>query len=116
MIEQCIWKTDEFNKPDKDALKIDSEVATDDDKDEFLEILKMGKVSDSFKSRYAENYRFFEKKINEFVNELPDFFKYLPVRILNNCILLPIEAENQDTALQIFSTLNDRGKPLGHRE
>jgi hypothetical protein len=112
MIEQCIWKTDEFNKPDKDALKIDSEVATDDDKDEFLEILKMGKVSDSFKSRYAENYRFFEKKINEFVNELPDFFKYLPVRILNNCILLPIEAENQDTALQIFSTLNDRGKPL----
>ena len=27
-------------------------------------------------------------------------------------ILLPIEAESQDTALRIFSTLNDRGKPL----
>ncbi|MBQ4430036.1 MAG: DUF1524 domain-containing protein, partial [Synergistaceae bacterium] len=26
--------------------------------------------------------------------------------------LLPIEAESQDTALRIFSTLNDRGKPL----
>lgn len=34
------------------------------------------------------------------------------IRILNNCILLPIEAESQDTALRIFSTLNDRGKPL----
>lgn len=112
MIEQCIWKTDDFDKPDKNALKIDSKVATDDDKDEFLEILKTGEARDGFKSRYAENYRFFEKKINEFVNKLPDFFKYLPVRILNNCILLPIEAENQDTALQIFSTLNDRGKPL----
>lgn len=27
-------------------------------------------------------------------------------------ILLPIEADNQDTALRIFSTLNDRGLPL----
>lgn len=112
MIEQCIWKTDEFDKPDQNALKIDSEVATDEDKGEFLEILKSGKADDGFKSRYAENYRFFEKKIDEFVNKLPDFFKYLPVRILNNCILLPIEAENQDTALQIFFTLNNRGKAL----
>ncbi len=112
MIEQCIWKTDEFDKPDQNALKIDSEVATDEDKGEFLEILKSGKAHDNYKSQYAENYRFFEKKIDEFVNKLPGFFKYLPVRILNNCILLPIEAENKDTALQIFSTLNDRGKPL----
>ena len=112
MIEQCIWKTDEFDKPDQNALKIDSQVATDDDKGEFLEILKSGKAHDNYKSQYAENYRFFEKKIDEFVNKLPDFFKYLPVRILNNCILLPIEAENKDTALQIFSTLNDRGKSL----
>ena len=41
MIEQCIWKTDEFDDPKKDALKIDSEVATDDDKEEFLAILKV---------------------------------------------------------------------------
>lgn len=31
---------------------------------------------------------------------------------MKNCILLPIEAESQDTALRIFSTLNDRGLPL----
>ncbi len=36
----------------------------------------------------------------------------MPTRILNNCILLPIEADNEKTALRIFSTLNDRGKPL----
>ena len=37
---------------------------------------------------------------------------YYPVRLMNNCILLPIEAESQDTALTIFSTLNNRGLPL----
>ena len=35
---------------------------------------------------------------------------------MNNCILLPIEADTQDTALQIFSTLNDRGKPLSNSD
>ncbi len=111
-IEKCIWKTDEFDEPDKEALKIDSEVATDKDKEEFLHILKTGEVTKDQKSNYAANFRFFENKINTFLNEFPAFFSYLPMRILNNCILLPIEAESQDTALRIFSTLNDRGKPL----
>ena len=112
MIEQCIWKTDEFGDPDKTALKIDSEVATDKDKDEFLNILKSGVVNDDDKSAYAGNYRFFQNKINEFLNAYPAWFSLFPIRLMNNCILLPIEAESQDTALRIFSTLNDRGKPL----
>jgi uncharacterized protein with ParB-like and HNH nuclease domain len=36
----------------------------------------------------------------------------LCVFILNKCIVLPIECDNEDTALTIFSTLNDRGLPL----
>lgn len=111
-IEQCIWKTDEFGDPDKSALKIDSEVATDKEKDEFLNILKTGTLSDCEKSSYANNYRFFQQKIVDFLNTYPDWFSFFPIRIMNNCILLPIEAESQDTALRIFSTLNDRGKPL----
>jgi len=111
-IAKCIWKTDEFGNPDKNKLKIDSEVSTDDDKEEFLSILKTGIVDSAQKSRYAKTYRFFQEKINEFLSEYPSYFAYLPTRILNNCILLPIEAESQDTALRIFSTLNDRGKPL----
>ena len=38
-IEQCLWKTDEFDKPNRNELKISSDVATDNDKSEFLEIL-----------------------------------------------------------------------------
>ena len=94
------------------ALKINSEVATDNDKGEFLSILKDGIAYKEMKSNYAANYCFFQTKIEEFLNAFPGYFSYLPIRILNNCILLPIEAESQDTALRIFSTLNDRGKPL----
>jgi len=111
-IEKCIWKTDTFGTADKNTLKIDSEVATDNDKEEFLEILRTGVVKSGSKSQYVLNYQFFLKKIDEFLQAFPSFFPYLPARILGNCILLPIEAESQDTALRIFSTLNDRGLPL----
>ena len=111
-IASCIWKTDEMGKPDKDHLKIDSVVATDKDKEEFLSILRTGIVTDNQTSRYANNFRFFLKKVDEFINSFPTFAKNLSARILNNCILMPIEAESQDTALRIFSTLNDRGLPL----
>lgn len=112
MIAQCIWKTNEFGEADLENLKIDSEVATDNDKDEFLEILKTGIVHKEQKSKYAKNYLFFQQNIDEFLSKFPSYFAYLPARILRNCILLPIEAESQDTALRIFSTLNDRGLPL----
>jgi len=111
-IEKCIWKTDTFGTADKNTLKIDSEVATDNDKDEFLELLRTGLVKQGSKSQYVLNYQFFQKKIDEFLQTFPAYFPYLPARILGNCILLPIEAESQDTALRIFSTLNDRGLPL----
>lgn len=111
-IAQCLWKTNEFGQANLNVLKIDSEVATDNDKDEFLEILKTGIVNKDQKSNYAKNYRFFQEKIDIFLSEYPSYFAYLPARILGNCILLPIDAESQDTALRIFSTLNDRGLPL----
>ena len=50
-ISTCIWKTNEFGQPDKNRLKIDSEVSTDDDKEEFLTILKTGIVDGSQKSK-----------------------------------------------------------------
>lgn len=111
-IEKCIWKTDTFGTADKSTLKINSEVATDNDKGEFLELLRTGTVPEKSKSQYVSNYKFFQNKIDEFLSTFPSFFAYLPARILGNCILLPIEAESQDTALRIFSTLNDRGLPL----
>lgn len=109
---QCIWKSDEFDNLIPDILKIDSQVISDDDKHEFIYILKEGSTLPSHKSRYASNYRFFQEKIQNFINEAPAYVNYLPQRIMRNCIILHIVGENIDTALRIFSTLNDRGKPL----
>lgn len=111
-IEICIWLTDELGDILQDSLKLKSEVITDNMKDEFLYILQNGKVENTFKSLYAQNYNFFKEKVNELINKYPDYFLLLISRLLNYCILLPIEAETQDSALRIFSTLNDRGKPL----
>lgn len=111
-IGKCIWKGDEFGNLNTNVIKIDSQVATDNDKDDFLTILRTGEAHAKMNSNYAKNYRFFEEKISEFLNNYPSYFPYLPNRIQKNCILLPIEAESQDTALRIFSTLNNRGLPL----
>ena len=111
-IEKCIWKTDEFDEPNLEVLKIDSQVATDEDKEEFLSILKTGKCEKGQKSQYAKNFQFFKNQIEILLHTYPTFYALMPNRILNNCILLPIEAESQNTALRIFSTLNDRGLPL----
>lgn len=112
LISGCVWKTDEFDEPNMNALKIDSEVASDEDKDEFLAILRRGEVQKSAKSSYAKNYALFADKIERMASEWPSYIAPFAARILNNVILLPIEAESQDTALRIFSTLNDRGLPL----
>lgn len=111
-IAKCIWKSDEFDNLIADQLKIDSQVSTDEDKGEFMDILRTGEAQKDYKSRYARVFRFFQEKIDEFIGKYPAYCAYLPARIMYNCILLPIEAETQDTALRIFSTLNDRGLPL----
>ncbi len=110
-IEKCIWKADEFGNFDPNNLKIDSQVASDNDKEELLAILRGGKT-DKMKSRYAQNLRFFSDQVLGFLHKSPMSFAFFPARLLNNCVLLPIEAESQDAALRIFTTLNDRGKPL----
>ena len=95
-----------------DELKIQSDVAGDDDKEEFLNILKTGEVPNTYKSKYAINFKNFKTKIDKFCNDYPMYTSTFPQVIMRNCILLPIEADKQETALRIFSTLNDRGMPL----
>ena len=111
-IGQCIWNTDEFGNVDRTSLKLKSEVASDEDVAEFKKILETGESTKGNDSNYAQNYRDFQRWIDVFKTKYPEHFSYLPMRILNNCILLPIEADNQNTALRIFTTLNDRGMPL----
>ena len=111
-IEQCIWKTDEDEKPDKESPKLKYEVIADEDAAELRKILATGIPTDKNKSQYAVNYRLFKRWVEDLNAEKPGYLLYFARRILNNCVLLPIEADNQNTALRIFTTLNDRGRQL----
>ena len=115
-IEQCIWKVDEDDKPDKNTPKLKYKVIADEDSDELKRILMAGNTTKGNKSNYAVNYRLFQRWTADLNAAKPGYLIYFARRILHNCVLLPIEADSQNTALRIFTTLNDRGRPLDYAD
>jgi uncharacterized protein with ParB-like and HNH nuclease domain len=109
----CIWDIDKISQVVSDNTKthIVSFVATEEDNDIFHKILETGIAPDT-NDNYSKNYQFFKAKCDEYAKDNPMQWKQLCVTILQRCIILPIECDTQDTALTIFSTLNDRGLPL----
>ncbi|MBV6443159.1 MAG: hypothetical protein EPGJADBJ_04888 [Saprospiraceae bacterium] len=110
----CIWDINPISQKVSDMSKIhiESQVATEEDNETFHEILKTGNAHPDASDNYSINYRFFKQKCDEYATQNPMQWKELCVTILQKCIILPIDCEAQDTALTIFSTLNDRGLPL----
>lgn len=113
-IAPCIWDIDPISQQVEDRKKIHIEtlVATDDDRDKFHSLLENGNVEVLPTNIYSRNYKFFYNKCQEYAQNNPMQWQPLCVTILQKCIVLPIECDVQDTALTIFSTLNDRGMPL----
>lgn len=91
---------------------ITSFVITDENNQKLQSILETGTINKDSKDNYSLNYHFFQECINDYSKENPMRFYDLCVWILHHCILLPIACDSQDTALTIFSTLNNRGLPL----
>lgn len=110
----CLWDVDSISQKvtDKTAIHIKSEVATEDDNEVFHKILETGKSNEDAEDNYSINYRYFKKKCDSYAETNPMQWKQLCVTILQKCIVLPIECDTPETALTIFSTLNDRGLPL----
>lgn len=110
----CIWDINPISQKvsDKTRIHIESLVATEEDNDTFHRILETGLSSESSSDNYSLNYRFFKKQCDEYAETHPMQWKQLCITILQKCIILPIECDTPETALTIFSTLNDRGLPL----
>ncbi|MFQ9317266.1 DUF262 domain-containing protein [Dysgonomonas mossii] len=110
----CIWDINPISQKvsDKTKIHIKSLVATEEDNETFHKILETGDVSPQASDNYSVNYRFFKKQCDEYAENNPMQWKQLCVTILQKCIILPIECDTTETALTIFSTLNDRGMPL----
>lgn len=110
----CIWDINPISQKiaSISALHIESLVATEEDNEIFHEILKTGNANTSAVDNYSLNFNFFKSKCDEYASFYPMQWKQLCVTILQKCIVLPIECDTPETALTIFSTLNDRGLPL----
>ncbi|OGC21645.1 hypothetical protein A2291_06010 [candidate division WOR-1 bacterium RIFOXYB2_FULL_42_35] len=113
-IAPCLWDVHEISNivEDKTKIHIESRVATESDNEIFHKILTSGKIISANKDLYSSNYAFFYSKCNEYAQKNPMHWQPLCITILNKCIVLPIECEDVEAALTIFSTLNDRGMPL----
>lgn len=113
-IAPCIWDVAPISGQvtDKSRIHIESRVATESDNGIFHEILKTGNVDPSKKDLYSRNYAFFAEQCDKYAKDNPTHWQPFCVTLLKRCIILPIECDNFDSALRIFSTLNDRGMPL----
>lgn len=112
-IEPAIWKIDELTSvADYSSVLIESKVLEVEYNQILENILKTGEVEDKNKDRYSLNYKLLIKLLDEYANNEPLNFYRFTNNVLNKTIVLPIKADTQETALTIFSTLNDRGLPL----
>ena len=112
-IEPAIWKIDELTSvADYTTVLIESKVMEVKYNQILENILKTGETETGSKDRYSANYNLLVKLLDEYaISETLNFYKFIN-NVLNKIIVLPIKADTQETALTIFSTLNDRGLPL----
>lgn len=112
-INPALWLEDELTgKVDKSKILLRSDVATDHGNEILRSILEKGETQKGAKDNYSRNYKkFIELYEQKAVDNGLHMFQFINA-LLNYAILLPITADNQDTALTIFSTLNNRGLPL----
>ena len=115
-IEPCIWKVDKKSRQiiNKREIRIKSRVLTESDNKIFHEILEKGgnipiKKTDN---RYKKNYNSLYDGCNSAREQSTLNYEDMLLYTLDKCILFPIECDNFNIAVDIFSKLNDRGLPL----
>lgn len=112
-IQPALWLEDELTgEVDRSKILLHSEVATENANEILRRILESGTADPKAKDNYSHNYNLFKELYEQKSLESPlNVYQFIN-SLLNYSILLPISADSQDTALTIFSTLNNRGLPL----
>lgn len=116
-IEPTIWRTNKLTGVvDYTDILLTSRVMNNDGNQILKAIFETGETSENAKDNYSKNYRLFQRLLDKHSLENPLMVYQFIYALLNQAILLPITADTQDTALTIFSTLNDRGLPLSEAD
>lgn len=112
-IEPLIWKTHKLTgKVDYSNVLLNSKVISETENEILNSILETGKINEESEDNYSKNYSQIFKLIEEKSVENALMIYEFIYALLNQVVILPITADSQETALTIFSTLNDRGLPL----
>lgn len=112
-IEPLIWRTNKLTgKVDYASILLTSKVISDSENEILKNILETGNVKEKAQDSYSKNYKQLLELLEEKSKENALMIYQFIYALLNQVIILPITADTQDTALTIFSTLNDRGLPL----
>ncbi len=112
-IEPAIWRTDNMTGEVKFSDILLKSLVVDNEGNEILKkILETGHANLNSTDNYSKNYLLFQKLYDEKCKSSPLHIYDFIYSLLHQAIILPISADNQETALTIFSTLNNRGLPL----
>lgn len=112
-IMPALWKADEkTGDVDRNCILLRSDVVTDSGNQILRNILQTGIASVDAKDNYSRNYNKFIELYSAKSKNSPLHIYDFILALLNYSILLPITADDQETALTIFNTLNNRGLPL----
>lgn len=112
-IEPAIWRTDNLTgKVDYSDTLLTSRVVDNEGNEILRHILETGNADARAKDNYSKNYILFQDLYEQHCAQAPLQVYDFIYALLYQAILLPIGADSQDTALTIFSTLNNRGLQL----
>lgn len=112
-IKPALWKENEMTgKEDRSKILLRSEVVTNSGNLILRNILESGEADKNAKDNYSKNYNKFKELYIQKSQSSPNQIYHFVLALLNYSILLPITADDQETALTIFNTLNNRGLPL----
>lgn len=112
-INPALWKQDEMTgQVHRDQMLLRSEVVSDSGNELIRKILEFGTTGKDATDNYSRNFNKFTELYTKKSLESPNQIYHFINALLNYTILLPIDAADQETALTIFNTLNNRGLPL----
>lgn len=112
-IQPALWKKDELSGDvDCSQMLLKSDVVSDSGNEILRKILETGTTQEDASDNYSKNYDKFLQLYAEKSQSSPNHIFQFINALLNYTILLPINADEQETALTIFNTLNNRGLPL----
>lgn len=112
-ITPALWQVNEMTgKVDRTHMLLRSDVVQDSGNELLRTILETGVAAQKATDNYSKNFNKFTELYSEKALESPNQIYHFINALLNYTILLPIDADDQETALTIFNTLNNRGLPL----